>query len=57
MSSSKTSSERRSASDRKQSFIDAGLFRDLVMRRYPYARTREESMLILTIYKVGVNGG
>ncbi len=26
---------------RKQPFIDSGLFRDLVMRRYPYVRTRE----------------
>ena len=46
-----------SASGRKQTFIDSGLFRDLVMRRYPYARERGESMLILTINKVGVKGG
>ncbi len=48
---------RMSAIGRKQTFIDSGLFRDLVMRRYPYARERGESMLILTIYKVGIKGG
>jgi len=45
------------ASGRKQTFIDSALFRDLVRRRYPYAHAREESMLILTINKVGVKSG
>ena len=41
---------------RKQTFIDAGLFRDLVMRRYPYVRARGKHAYPDN-KKVGVKGG